>query len=192
MLAVLALGYAATDPAALAAFDDVPVVVIGDWGARPATERIFILSNPAIAEQLTIPTRIDILEAAALDAPFKGGEVLALNQLADLRPSLDGILMVSSANLPASPFSEQYRSSDSFAGEPGLLASLTYDAAGIAAQAVHGNQHRSGVYESLNSLSFEGLNGIIRFMNGYWADAPIHTFSYTTDGLLAPIDDIVE
>jgi ABC-type branched-subunit amino acid transport system substrate-binding protein len=191
--AVLVLGYAAVDPDVLTVFGDLPVLVIGDWGAQPISERVYILSNPNISDRLTVPERTEITDAARMPVPFIGGEILALTQLRDLRDSLDGITIISSAALPDAQFAERYTVSDSFAPEPGLLASLSYDAARLVAQAViSGQGGHDAVNQNLHNASYSGLNGEIQFMDGYWADAPIHEYAYDESGALLPIDDIVE
>lgn len=191
--AVLVLGYSATDAAVLAAFGDLPVLVVGDWGAQPVSERVYILTNPTIRDQLTIPEHTEITESAQLPAPFTGGEILALTQFGDLRPTLDGITILSSAALPDAQFAERYTTSDPFAPEPGLLASLSYDAARMAAEAMlSGQGDREAVNQYLGETNYAGFNGIIRFEGGYWADAPIHEYVYNDTGELLPVDHIVE
>lgn len=191
--AVLVMGYSATDAAVLAEFGDLPVLVVGDWGAQPVSERVYILSNPVIRDRLTISERTGITDAAQLTTPFIGGEILALTQMADLRPSLDGITILSSAALPDAQFAERYAASDPFAPEPGLLASLSYDAARMAAEAVlSGQGKREAVNQYLSESSYTGFNGIIRFEDSYWADAPIHEYVYNETGELLPVDHIVE
>lgn len=188
----LVMGYAATAPDTLNAFSDIPVLVVGDWGAKPANNRVFVLSNPRIDDLLTIPTRMKITAAARLDAPFVGGEILALAQFGKLRASLDGVTVVSSASLPDSAFAERYRASDQFAPEPGLLASLTYDAARMALEAIQASDSRAAVMQTLSAKTYSGMNGEIAFENGYWRHAPIHTYQYGADGQLLPVDRVVE
>lgn len=191
--AVLVLGYSATHAEALTAFGDLPVLVVGDWGAQPISEHVYMLSNPAISDSLTIPAHTEITDAAQLPAPFTGGEILALMQFGDLRASLEGITILSSAALPDAQFTERYAASDPFAPEPGLLASLNYDAASMAAEAVLlGQGERDAVNQYLSEVNYTGLNGVIRFENGYWAGAPIHEYAYSESGALLPVDDIIE
>ena len=190
--AALVLGYASTDPAVLAAFGDVPVVVVGGWGAQPVAENVFILSAPALEDLVTIAPRIEITDAARLEAPFTGGAILALEQFSRLRPSPEDITIVSSASLPGADFTGMYTASDPFAPDPGLLATLSYDAASLMVEAVRQHNSRSGVQQALQTTLYEGINGTIRFESGYWADAPIHYFQYDIDGDLLPVEGIVE
>lgn len=191
--AVLVLGPDATTPAALNAFDDLPVLVVGNWGASPVHDRVFILSSPALEDLLTIPPRIDITRIAQMQTPLTGGDMLALPQVQGLRASLEGITLVSSATPPDADFIQHYRSSDPFAPEPGLLAPLTYDATALLIHSLsQPADDRAGVYQALRETAYTGLNGVIQFEAGYWQDAPIHAYAYSPDGALLPIDNIVE
>lgn len=193
VMLILALGYAAAGPEALSASGKLPVLVIGNWGIPARPEQVFILSSPVIDDRLTIPARSDILDAAQFETPFIGGDVLSLTQFARLRSSLEGITVMTSASLPDPAFQERYQSSDPFASSPGLLASLTYDAAGMAAQAVQiSSGQREGVLQALSTIHYNGLNGTIAFENGYWTNAPVNTYTYDQTGTLIPIDHIVE
>ncbi|MBL8161602.1 MAG: hypothetical protein JNJ61_06405, partial [Anaerolineae bacterium] len=92
---VIALGYEATGDETQAAFAELPVIVVGDWSARPLTSSVFVLSSPDIADHITAPR--DVIDAAESNAPLVGGEVLALEQFRELRADLTGIEIVSSA-----------------------------------------------------------------------------------------------
>jgi hypothetical protein len=176
---VLALGYAATDEQVQRAFGNLPVLVIGNWSARPINETVFILSSKEVGELTTVSPEIGVIEAARLESPVTGGEVFALEQFPLLRQSLSGVHVVSSANLPDTDFTARYKAGNQFAPEPGLLATLTYDAVGMALRGVVDGR-------SLAAMRYEGLNGTIRFENGYWADAPIHFYEYNSEGRLIP------
>ena len=189
---VLVMGYAATAPDTLDTFANMPVMVIGEWGAQPVGDRVFVLSNPNLDDLLTIPVRTEITTAARLATPLTGSDILALEQFSKLRSSLDGITIVSSATLPDSEFREQYVSSDTFAPEPGLLASLTYDAVRVAIESVSVSNHRAAVSQSLSNMNYTGLNGEIAFENGNWRNAPMHTYRYDANGGLIPVDGVVE
>jgi hypothetical protein len=189
LMAAVVLGYDGTSPEVLAAFGDIPVLVVGDWGAQPtANGSTFILSNPNLAAQLTVSPRLGVLDAAAAPAPLVGGEVFVLDGFARLRDSLDGITILSSGSLPDPDFTERYRGSDPFAPEPGLLATLTYHATTHAALAAR-EESRNGALHAIALTDYPGYNGALRFENGYWLDAPIHRFVYH-DGALT--EDIVE
>jgi ABC-type branched-subunit amino acid transport system substrate-binding protein len=189
----IVLGYAATDVRTQQAFGDIPVLVVGHWGALPQTESIFMLSSCELDEFITTPPRIEVTDAAILDAPIIGDEILALQQFAKLRESLDRITVVSSASLPDKDFAERYRQGDQFAPKPGLLASLTYDATDMAIQAITDvNKTRAGIQRSLGSGTYTGLNGSIAFENGCWRDAPIYQYGYNGDRQLIPVNNIIK
>jgi ABC-type branched-subunit amino acid transport system substrate-binding protein len=183
--AVIALGYAATSSDAQQAYGDLPVLVVGSWDAEPQTENIFILASADLRSRLTAPEHIDVTDAARLDAPIVGGDVFALAQFPKLRDTLDGVTVVSSGQLPDVTFTTRYRGSDQFAPQPGLLATLAYDAVRMAAQSILDTSgSRSDVRQSIASNGGRpGLSGVIAFENGYWKDAPVHTFIYQ-DGAL--------
>jgi hypothetical protein len=189
LVAVIVLGYNAAAPETLAAFEDVPVLIVGNWSAPPESSTVFVLSNPAINVQITAPAYIEVTEAAELETPILGGEVFALRDFARLRDPLSGVTIVSSGSLPDPDFVERYRQSDPFAPAPGLLATLTYDAVRLI---LHANQRdRAGMNASLSTISYEGLNGMFRLSNGYWQGAPIHFYRYEI-GQLTAADDVVE
>jgi hypothetical protein len=172
VLAAVVLGYDATTPETLAAFGDVPVVVVGDWGAKPLNDHVFILSNPDIDAQLTVSPRISVTDAAAQPAPLVGGEVFALDGFAKLRDSLDGITILSSGTLPDADFTQRYKGSDPFAPEPGLLATKIYDATNVVAYAWAAGS-RAAMRDFLSGS----------FTDGYSRDAKIHRYHYV-DGVL--------
>jgi hypothetical protein len=185
VMGVIALGYDATAPDVLAAFgDDLPVMIVGEWGAEPTSANIFILSNPDIQAQINTPARVSVTDAAALPTPLVGSDVLALEGFAKLRESLDGVTVLSSGSLPSENLIQLYRDSDDFAPAPGLLATLTFDATQFMAMAA--NEHsRDSTLHKLTTFAhpLRSMNGEIRFENGYWADAPIHRYVYV-DGVL--------
>ncbi len=173
VLAAVVLGDDGTSPEVLRAFGDIPLLVVGDWGAKPTGNNVFILSNPDIDQQLTVSQRISVTDAAALPAPVVGGDVFALQGFAKLRASLDGITVLSSGKLPTADFAARYKGSDPFAPEPGLLATQTYDAANLAAYG-----WAAGSRSAMRSfLAFD-------FPDGYWKDAEIHRYHYV-NGVLA-------
>ena len=101
-------------------------------------------------------------------------------------------MVVSSGSLPDDDFRAGYAASDPFAPPPGLLATLVYDAAGMATQAMAGGASRADVYGALATMDYSGINGDIRFQEGYWANAPIRTYVYDSQGHLALRDDVVK
>lgn len=174
--AVVVLGYAATDAETQRALGDVPVLVVGHWGARPETENVFVLANSALGDSLTTSSRLEVTDGAQLDAPLNGGEIFALEQFARLRPSVDGIRILSSGTLPDAAFTERYNQTGLFVPAPGLLATLTYDAFGMILTAQESTD--ANISSTMAQLTYTGINGTIRFENGYWVNAPVNQYEY--------------
>lgn len=188
----IALGCAAAADDTLRAFADLPVLVAGHWGAQPAAPQVFVLAASSLADELTTPPCVSVTDAARLPAPLVGGDIFALAQFPLLRPDLDGVVVVSSAALPGADFAARYRASDPFAPSPGLLATLTYDAARLAAQVAAAAPDRAAALAALLSAHYDGLAGTLRFSGGWWQGAPIHRFHYSAEGALTPVDGVVE
>jgi hypothetical protein len=127
--AVIVLGYAATNEETRAAFGNLPVVVVGYWDAEATASNIFMLNSPAIDDTVTLPdSEREITAAAQIDIPIIGGDVLALKQFPRLNQNKEALMVVSSGNLPDADFVTRYLESAAFTPQPGLLATLTYDA----------------------------------------------------------------
>jgi ABC-type branched-subunit amino acid transport system substrate-binding protein len=185
----LVAGYPATEPQTEEAFADVPQLVVGHWDIERNEDTIFILANAEIATQITAPKRIEVTDAAERSTPIIGGEVFALKQFPLLRDDLEGITILSSAALPTPDFSERYLRSDLYVPQPGLLVTLAYDAAHLAAQTVESNPARTEVLNTLQTINYTGINGSISFdKSGYWSNAPLHTYRYNSDGELTLTD----
>lgn len=180
----LVAGIEASDERVQQAFGDVPVIVIGHWSTEPQDSDIFMLSNVEIDSMVT--DEVDIIDAAQLESPVIGREVLALKQFPRLRETLEEITVVSSASPADAAFTERYLNSDLFVQPPGLLVTLGYDATRIAADAVVNAVDRQGVTVNLEQMNYSGLNGLIAFENSYWLDAPIIYYTYDEDGQLNP------
>lgn len=189
VIGVVVLGYYATAPETISMFGDVPVIIVGNWSTADVGDSVFVLSNPAIDDQFTVSPHFEVTAASELEPPAVGGEVFALRGFARLRDSLSGITAASSGSLPDAQFAERYRQSDPFAPPPGLLATLTYDAFRMILLADHAN--RASLNASLQSITYDGLSGSIHFVDGYWANAPIHFYRYE-NGQLTTADDIIE
>ncbi len=172
--AVIALGYAATDTRTQQAFGQLPVMIVGGWGTKPATDNIYMLTNPQISDIITTTGQFPITDAIQINTSVTGSEVFALKQFIQLRPDTNGIRIASSGSLPDGGFRERYLQSGLYVPEPGLLATLTYDAAAITLQAIH----EGNTQTAFESMQYEGINGLFMFENGYWTDAPIHYYCY--------------
>lgn len=178
VMVVVALGYDATTPEVLRAFGDVPVLIVGEWGAQPISDNIFIFSNPEISEQISAPPNISVTDAAELPAPVVGSDVFALEGFAKLRGALDGVTVLSSGELPDADLTARYRGSDSFAPEPGLLAILTARATTTAIFFASGSESRTQVQRNLAP----------DFSNGYWNEAEINRYVYMNGTLTESVE----
>jgi ABC-type branched-subunit amino acid transport system substrate-binding protein len=187
---VLLTGYAATAPETQAALGDTPALIIGDWGALPETNSVFKLANAVLDAAHTVPA-LDVVDAASLTEILVGGEVFALAQFPKLSSHLENITIISSASLPNAAFAERYRASGLFVPEPGLLATLTYDATRIAFEAAS-QQNRAAANDAIAHIEYGGLSGTIGFKNQFWADAPLHLYRYNADGQLTPVEGVVK
>lgn len=188
--AVLLTGYAATSTETQTALGDIPALIIGDWSAFPETDTMFKLANTVVEAAHTVP-KTDVVEAALLTGIVFGGEVFALAQFPRLNSHLENITIFSSASLPDTAFAERYRNSGLFVPEPGLLATLTYDATRIALDAAS-RENRAAARDAIADIHYTGLNGTIRFENQFWVDAPLHIYRYNADGQLIPVEGVIK
>jgi len=166
--AVIVQGYAATDPTVLATFDDLPVIIVGDWGTSPQGETQVILSSALLPGG---NRRQSITALAALEAPFSGGEVIGLNGFVALHDNPNEVTLVTSGRPPTVDFIARIEASDAFAREPNHLGMLTYDAVMIALEGT-----------PFADVRYEGLSGTFTFVDGYWEDAPIYDLRYVNGG----------
>ena len=173
----LVAGPIAAEQAVMDAFEDVPVVVIGDWSAT-AGDGVFILASEAITTQITAQVS-GIYEAAGLNEAT-GGEIFGLKSFAAIAQDPSDIIVLTSAAPPSPAFRERLLASDLFVPEPGLLATIAYDTGTMAARVVAQATSRTDVLTALPDIRVEGLNGIIRFnTKSYWSDAPLYKYRYT-------------
>jgi hypothetical protein len=178
---VLALGIYATATEVQQAASSIPVLIAGHWNAKPVSENTFILTNPDMDTEVTTPENFVITDAAQLQPPVTGSELLSLYQFPKLRDTLNSIMVISASTLPDADFRTHYLAMNQFAPEPGLLATLVYDATRMGIQSIQTQM-------PLSQLTYSGINGTISFdENRYWQDAPIHVYFYGRDRKLMPI-----
>jgi len=177
---VLVLGETATKPEVQAAFGQTPVIIVGQWHSTPSTENVFMLASDQLQTLISPTAQVEPI----VDSNVVGGEVFALKQVPKLVDDLSGITVVSSASLPDKAFQQRYVGSGQFVSAPGLLATLAYDAAGIALDALQTPDARNAIA----TMTYTGINGSIQFVDGYWADAPINYYRYDAKGNLTPED----
>jgi hypothetical protein len=51
-------------------------------------------------------------------------------------------------------------------------------------EAVQDSEDRTAVHDIIATREFRGVNGPIRFEDGYWQDAPINTYRYSANRIL--------
>ena len=193
---VIAVGYNAADPPTQAALGDLPVVIPGAWTTLRARTFVFLLSDPTLADALTLPSDADVISAASAPAPLVGGDVLALAQYPRLRDELTGVTLLTVGQLPDADFTTRYQNGDPFAPSPNVLALLTYDATTLAASAAYRSlgaaNPRAETAAGLAAADFAGLSGQIVFEEGVWRDAPRHAFQFDATGQLVAVEDLIE
>ena len=156
--AIIALGPAVTHPIAQMA-NDKPLIMIGNWGHDRADEDSLYASNRNLAKT------------------GSGGDFHALGQALVLADDPASIQFESSGSLPDDAFRERYQHSALYAPAPNLLATLTYDITRMALTALMDDTR-------IVATEYQGLNGVIRFESGYWADGPLITYRYEGDRLV--------
>lgn len=187
--AVILVGQAATDPATQRALGSLPALALAYWPVQPVSDTVFMMENAEVSALITMPTGLDIVDAAMLEGPLTASPLLALSQLAKLREDLSHITIVTSASPPTNDFEQRYRASDQFAPPPGLLSPVAYDATGLLLQVLEQANTHEAIQLAIRNSDYDGLNGIIRFEGQFWADAPIHFYAYTADGDLSLLPD---
>ena len=175
---VIVIGYDAADINVQTAFSDLPVIIVGNWMTEPQSDNVFILSNPDI--ELSYDGRLDVTEVALLDTPFICGEVCALNGYRRLLDTFDGTTIISSGSLADDDFKQRIIDNFQFSAEPGLLATLTYDAVNMAIEAADSEN----VSQTLSEMTYDGITRTISFEDGYWLDGPVNVYVFDDDGEL--------
>ncbi|MCA9915627.1 MAG: hypothetical protein KC496_19870, partial [Anaerolineae bacterium] len=173
---IIVLGIDAADETVQEALAPLPTIIVGHWNSVPSFSHVVMLADPTIDERVS--SFSSLTDAAEAEAPLVGDELLALQQLPLLREDLNGITVLSSAILPDAAFRARYGQGDPFAPQPGLLATLTYDATRLAIEVIQNET-------PLTEMHYDGINGSIAFENGYWMNAPLYEYIYR-DGDLVP------
>ncbi len=162
--AIIALGPQATHAEAQFA-SQLPFLIVGNWGNRRAAPHSLYAANA----QLT--------QAASAD------DLLSLEQARALRDDLAGKVIRSSGSLPEADFRERYLASGRYVPQPKLLATLVYDIAGLVLGALDSQL-------PISQATHRGINGPIRFRDGYWQDAPVHSYTFVDGDLVASAPSI--
>lgn len=174
---VLMLGQSAAQADVQAAVGDLPALIVGYWGTPHSDDSVLMLASVQLPEQVS-SANSSLYDIAALDNPITAGDWLAQPQTPQLTDQADAITILSSGSLPDAAFRERYLNSDLYVPEPGVLATLTYDAAGLLITAIERDAN-------LSTLTYEGINGTIQFDGGYWVQAPINRYQFVGGQLQA-------
>lgn len=158
VLAIIALGPNATDPSAQMV-NDKPLILIGNWGQDRADEDSLYAAN---AQQAMARGR---------------GDLQLLNLARKPADDAASTSFVSSGAPPDADFRARYLSSAMYAPAPNWLATLTYDIARLTLAA-------SADGSAISTAEYRGLNGLIRFEDGYWVDAPLNRYRLEGDQLV--------
>ncbi|MCY3915308.1 MAG: hypothetical protein OXG49_04775 [Chloroflexi bacterium] len=162
VLAIIALGPVATDPSTQMA-NSKPLILIGNWGQDRADEDSLYAAN---ARQTKARGR---------------GDLDLLLQTRKVVVAAEPVSFVSSGAPPDADFRERYLNSAMYAPAPNWLATLTYDIARLTLAALAGGR-------AINTAEYLGLNGLIRFEDGYWLDAPLNRVRLEGDQLVLDAD----
>ncbi len=156
---IIALGPHATSHAAQQA-NNRPMILVGSWGQGRADPDSFYAASAILAEER------------------QNGDLL---MLAPARDSREGLSFFSSGSIADADFRERYRDSNPDAPLPNHLATLTYDLARMALAALEADI-------KIADAVYQGINGEIRFDDGFWKDAPLNRFRFE-DGQFEPAAD---
>ena len=167
--AIIVLGPFASHPDVQQA-NSKPLIMIGYWGQPLADGDTLMVSHPEIAEQVT---PVESITDVNLGARLITGDLFILEQVSDLYSddNLISLLILSSGSFPDAAFRERYINSGLYVPEPNLLATLTYDIGRLVVEAIQTNT-------PITDMTYAGINGEIRFADGYWQDAPINRYRY--------------
>ncbi len=165
IFAALAVGYAAVDGDAQAALGDIPTIVVGDWGAAPVGDQVFLMSLGTLG----LPD--DAFMYAAIRVLF---------------PNYQNSEFRSTAAPPDPDLVRRIRESDQFAPQPTPLATLTYDAMRILLQAAQGKTTRAEIASDISSIDYTGINGRVRFLAHSWVNPPERLYRIVNGELVVP------
>lgn len=157
--AIIALGPQATH-ADVQQASRLPFLIVGNWGNSRAAQNSLYAAN----KQST--------QAASAD------DLFSLEQTRALQDELDGRVFHSSGSPPDEDFRQRYLASDLYVPQPNLLATLVYDIAGLVFAALDSDI-------PISQTTHMGINGQMRFHDGFWQDAPDHSYTIV-DGEVVP------
>ena len=152
VVAIIALGEAATHPSSQRS-NDKPMILIGNWGQERADDDSLYATS---RERAMLGAQDDLLIALQM---VNGYHVTPTTQF------------TSNGSLADVAFEARYTKTWQHASKPNWLATLTYDLTQLVLISI-----RDG--RDLSRVSVDGLNGEIRFDDGYWSGAPIRQYQF--------------
>lgn len=180
VVAAIVLGYHAA--AATPALGNLPRVIVGEWGA-PEHALTFQLAARTLRQAYSVPATISVTDAADWPAPLAAGEVLGMHSFSRLRPDWQGIVLVTSGAPADDAYRAQYAALGPYTPPPNHLAMLTTDA--FAMLLSLDLRTRESAAQSLAAAQVTGRSGVIRFIDGWWQNAPVNRLTHAASGLVA-------
>ncbi len=181
---VLSLGADATSAGVQDALGGIPLLMIGNWGQEPQSENAFSLNHSRLELMLA-----DLNSAQAATTRY-GSDAQALEQFRLLQDDLTLIRVLSNGRLPDEAFQQRYAAMGLYVPPPNLLATLTYDAARLALDAMQSSGDALSAIRMTNSA---GISGRIQFAtDGYWEEAPVCIYAFTDERELTPVECPIE
>jgi ABC-type branched-subunit amino acid transport system substrate-binding protein len=165
--AALLIGYAASGNETQGALGDIPMLIVGDWGAQPVGASALILGLGRVG----LPD----------DSYF-------FQSIRDTHEDRGEGDFPSAAALPDADFVRRYAEIDQFAQPPTPLATLTYDATRILIESVARGSDRATAAEQIAGTQYNGINGPIRFIAHTWINPPQRLYR-VQGGALTLLDD---
>jgi len=176
VIAVVAVGLQSTTLDVLETFARIPVFVPENWGQVGGLSHVFYFANPQ-GEELT--------QSPVGGVPINGevffSSLYTLPSFYRTLDNIDSIQIVTSARLPDDNFRSEYLSLGEFVPEPTLIATHTLDV------------FRYIIEQPLKTINLTELSQSSDFVDGYFVDAPLFTYSLNiTTGELETLDLIIE
>lgn len=196
VVALILLGHAASSPAAQAALDDLPAVVVGAWTDARETDTVFIASSSRGLSLLTQSVTTPLTVVAEMMQPIVVAETGGLDGFQRLRTAEQpSPILITSGNPPSDTFVQRYLSSGLYVPPPNHLATLTYDISAWLASLTSGvGNGRGAIAHGLTTGQYDSTySGSIVFgADGFWVNAPLHAFRIDS-GVLTPVplDDVI-
>lgn len=168
VFAVITAGHTASASAVHRAADGLAVLSAGYWGSEPASDNSFVMASASIRD--------------AVSAPDTVGLEATLPYFVTVMDDPQVLQLVASTRLPDADFRLRYLSVDQFVPEPGLIAVQAYETAKLVLELYDQNPGARLTSDVLQPL----------FPDGYYRDAPLYTYRFDEDGVLLPVDRVVE